>query len=270
VLAYHNVVPAGAPNAGDPPLHLSADQFRRQLDLLQRWATITPLRELAADASAAGGARVAITFDDAYRGAVTIALRELRERGLPATMFVAPGRLGGDQFWWDTLAADGRIDHSTWHFLLRELEGKEHAIQAWAARIGIARHDVPDLWRSATIDELESAVYAGLHLAAHSWSHPNLACLSGPALAGELAGPRDWLIARFSKVFAPWLAFPYGMSSPEACDAAGKIGFEGAVRIEGGWARLPLVEPMAVPRLNVTAGISVDGFALRISGLLRA
>ncbi len=38
--------------------------------------------------------RVAVTFDDAYRGAVTIAQDELTRHGFPSTLFVAPGLLG--------------------------------------------------------------------------------------------------------------------------------------------------------------------------------
>jgi len=267
VLAYHNVVPPGATPAGEHSLHLSFDRFRRQLDLLQRWLDVVPVGELAGRAGA-NRPRAVVTFDDAYRGAVTIALPELRQRGLPATMFVAPGRLGDDRFWWDALAADGEVEAEIRGHALEELRGEEAAVRAWAARTGLALHDVPELLRSASIDELDAATYPGLTVGSHSWSHPNLARLQGPELAQELAASHDWLAGRYGRAYVPWLAFPYGRLSAEACDAAHARGFVGALRIDGGWCRPPLAEPFAVPRLNIPSGVSPDGFALRLSGLL--
>jgi peptidoglycan/xylan/chitin deacetylase (PgdA/CDA1 family) len=250
-------------------LHLPADQFKRQLDLLQRWLHVVPVTELSAP-SPTGRPKAVITFDDAYLGAVTIALAELRDRGLPAAMFVAPGRLGGDQFWWDTLAGNESIDKATWFFILRELRGDELAVQRWAAGAGLRRQDVPELWRSSSLGELRNAAYPGLMFGAHSWSHRNLAALCDLDLENELTSSQTWLVEQFGKAYVPWLAFPYGMYSPVACASAGRKGFVGALRIEGGWTRLPLAEPLAVPRLNVSAGISPDGFTLRISGLFGA
>ncbi len=269
VLAYHNIVPAGAPPAGERSLHLSADLFKRQLDLVQRWLTVVPAADLVGPAND-GRARVVVTFDDAYRGAVTIALAELRDRGLPATMFVAPGRLNGDAFWWDALAGGGAVLPQIRHEAMEALRGEERAVRAWAADRGLALHDVPDLWRTASADELAAAAYPGLTLGSHSWSHPNLARLSAADLGRELAASHDWLAAQFPHAYVPWLAFPYGRFSSEVCDAAGARGFVGALRIDGGWTRLPLEEPLATPRMNVPAGLSADGFALRISGLMRA
>jgi peptidoglycan/xylan/chitin deacetylase (PgdA/CDA1 family) len=269
VLAYHNVVPHGAPPAGERSLHLSADQFRRQLDLVQRWLPVLPVADLAGGVNERRP-RVAITFDDAYRGAVTTALAELRDRGLPATMFVAPGRLGGDQFWWDALAGADGMDPGVRHHALEELRGDESAVRAWAGRSGLSLGDVPELWRSASVEELDAAVYPGLTLGSHSWSHPNLARLPGRELDRELAASHDWLAGRYRRSYVPWLAFPYGRLSRDVCDAARARGFVGGLRIDGGWTRLPLADPLAVPRLNVPAGLSADGFALRISGLLRS
>jgi len=267
VLAYHNVVPDAAPAAGDRSLHLPLDQLRRQLDLLQRWCSIVSLTDLARMNPNGGRPRVAITFDDAYRGAVTLGLAELRARDLPASMFVAPGRLGSHTFWWDALAgADGLAADLRRH-ALEELQGDDGAIRAWAQRTGLALQEVRDERRSAAVGELEAAAYPRLTLGSHSWSHPNLARVSPRELDRELSASHDWLAAHFAPSYVPWLAFPYGKLSSGACEAVRARGFVGALRIDGGWTRLPLADPLAVPRLNVPAGLSVDGFALRLSGL---
>src|SRR5512143_348475 len=69
VLAYHNVVPDGAPPAGDRSLHICRSRFAAQLDELIRHAEIAPLDQVLSHPDR-GRPRVAITFDDAYRGAV--------------------------------------------------------------------------------------------------------------------------------------------------------------------------------------------------------
>ena len=153
---------------------------------------------------------------------------------------------------------------------LEELRGEESAVRSWASAAGLGLGSVPDLWRSASAEELAAAVYPGLTLGSHSWSHPNLARLSAAEIGRELAASHDWLVDRFPRFYAPWLAFPYGRFSREVCDAAGTRGFAGALRIDGGWSRLPLPDPLAAARMNVPAGVSTDGFALRLSGLMRS
>jgi peptidoglycan/xylan/chitin deacetylase (PgdA/CDA1 family) len=269
VLAYHNVVPARSAPAGERSLHLSFDDFRQQLDLVQRWQLIADIALLSA-APHDAPTRVVITFDDAYRGAVALALPELRDRGLPATMFVAPGRLGGHQFWWDGLATDGTMPSNIRQHALEALRGNEEDVRLWARTAGLPVHEVPELWCSATTEELHAAAYFGLTVGSHSWSHPNMARLAPAELDRELEAAHDWLVSHFPGAYVPWLAYPYGRFTRGICDAARDRGLAGGLRIDGGWARLPLVDPLAAPRLNIPAGLSADGFTLRISGLLGA
>ncbi|MBK8005203.1 MAG: polysaccharide deacetylase family protein [Gemmatimonadetes bacterium] len=107
VLAYHNILPAGQAAPADHSLHLAEATFRAQLDLLEQHAHIVPLADLLAGKLIGEGPYVALTFDDAYRGAVTVGLRELAHRGHPATLFVTPGCPGGGAFWWDRIS-DGK------------------------------------------------------------------------------------------------------------------------------------------------------------------
>ncbi len=102
VLAYHNVVPDDEVGQGDLSLHLGFKQFVAQLDELERTHQVIALTD--AFGVAAGRPRAVLTFDDAYRGAVELALPELARRGLPATVFVATGLLGCGPPWWDRFA----------------------------------------------------------------------------------------------------------------------------------------------------------------------
>ena len=268
VLAYHNIVPEGAPPAGDLSLHIGRSRFAAQLDELGRHAEIVPLDQVLAQ-PAGGRPRVAITFDDAYRGAVTFGVDELSRRGLPATIFTAPGLLGGHAFWWDALAEPGTgLAADLRRQGLEELRGQDAAIRARAGANGRPGRDLPDYALSASEDELRDAVHCGgVTLGSHTWSHPSLPRLSRAEVADELSRSRDWLAARFGSAFVPWLSYPYGHFSPLVIEEAAAAGYRGALAIEGGWIPPGAPARYAVPRLNIPAGLSTRGFALRAAGL---
>lgn len=106
-------------------------------------------------------------------------------------------------------------------------------------------------------------------MASHTWSHANLTKLSEEECLSDFGRAADWLRQRFHED-ARWLAYPYGLYSPAALRAAAAIGHWGAFRIDGGWLPRSLErrDLFRLPRLNVPAGLSREGFALRLAGLL--
>ena len=105
VLAFHNVLPEGVTSRGDRSLHLSISTFREIVDWLSEAFDLVPLDALFRESDeSTGRPRVAITFDDAYVGALSEAVPELERRGIPATIFAVTGVNGGHTFWWDALA----------------------------------------------------------------------------------------------------------------------------------------------------------------------
>ena len=266
LLAYHNVVPRGEAPVGDLSLHLARDAFAAQLDRLMETHDVVPLADAVRLAGRRGGRpRVAITFDDAYRGAVTAGVAELAARGLPATIFVVPGRVGGGSFWWDALGAPAAFRGRA----LTDARGEDGAVRRLAREIGSSEIDVPPHALPASEDELRAAADgAGITFGSHTWSHPNLAALSADEVERELRDSLDWLRARFPSTAIPWLSYPYGLASPAVARAAAAAGYEGALRVEGGWMRGAPADRFAVPRLNVAAGVSLAGFELRAAGVL--
>lgn len=269
VLAYHNIVPDGTGPLGDRSLHLPLSRFAAQLDLLQRWTEVVPL-ELVDLPSPDGRPRAVITFDDAYRGAVTLAVDELAARQLPATIFVAPGLLGDQAFWWDRLAGDAGLPADVREHALNELRGEGNLIVTWAAERGMPLADVAAAARSATETELEQALrrHPGISVAIHTWSHPNLARLPITRVESELTQSRQWLADRFGARARPWVSYPYGAFTDAVERAAANLGMTGAFRIDGGWTRPGADAPHRRARFNVPSGLSDNGFALRLAGLV--
>jgi peptidoglycan/xylan/chitin deacetylase (PgdA/CDA1 family) len=265
ILAYHNVVPDEAPRAGDSPLHLPVAAFARQLDLLAASCDVVPLEQIF---QRPPGRRltVAITFDDAYRGALTLGATELARRSLPATVFVPTGMLDDRTFWWDDLARPTvGLDPELRQRALGELQGKDTEIRA-AAHAAVST--LPTYMRTATVAELARTVTMfGFSLGAHTWSHPNLAALPPAELVPELERPLVWLREHFPAATIPWLAYPYGLASPSVHVAAASAGYAGGLRVEGGWFRRDEVAAFAVPRLNIPSGVTLNGFAIRLAGL---
>jgi len=272
VLAYHDVVPDDLPAPGERSLHLSRSAFAAQLDRLAASHEVISLDDVLRGGLAAGDRpRAVITFDDAYRGAVRHGLAETSRRGLPATVFVAPHYIGGASFWWDALAEGmgGELPAALRAELLETLGGAEAEIRGWAVREGWPVREPPPEARAATLEELEEAArLPGVTLGSHSWSHRNLARLTDTELRDELERPLRWLRERFDNVI-PWLSYPYGRTSPRVERAAAEAGYEGAVTVTAGWTTVPPQRPLAVPRLNIPAGISPSGFTLQTAGLFR-
>lgn len=268
ILAYHNIVPEGERVVGDRSLHLPRAAFAAQLDALMEIADVIPL-----EAALAGGAngvrpRVAITFDDAYRGTVLTGVSELVKRRLPATIFVPPALLNDGVFWWDVLTPEGMpgLEAEVRDDALQRMAGKGAEILAAHGRSDTSH--IPSHARGASESELRAAAaQPGITLASHSWSHPNLAALPAGELEDELVRPLRWMRERFTCVI-PCISYPYGHSSPAVERAAADAGYTAALRIDGGWLREGGANRYAIPRLNIPSGLSDAGFRLRCSGLL--
>ena len=263
VLAYHNVIPAGMAAGGDRSLHLDFDSFRRQLDALRQSRVVSLETALT---GSNGDPVIAITFDDAYTSAVTLALPELAARGLPSTWFVAPGLLDQGMPWWDRLAAGGAVPEAV---RLRCLEGLGGETTRIERELGGSMPNRLDLSLSiASHEQLRHAVVLpGLTFGSHTWSHPNLSRQDAPSLSGELRRPLEWLHATFPGISRPWVAYPYGFFNPGVEEAARAAGYEAGFAVTGGWSRRS-DRLMALPRLNIPSGLSVDGFRARVAGLL--
>ncbi len=268
ILAFHNIVPRGESAVGDRSLHMPQQQFSDQLDQLLETHEVVSLEELGSMGSPGSRPHAVLTFDDAYRGAMSAGLEETVKRGLPSTVFVAPGCLGKPSFWWDAVRTpQGEGPPGPFRQeALTVCRGLDGPIRDRAREVGLALEEVPEHQQPVTEGELRTAAkHPGTTFGSHSWSHPNLARLSGRKLSLELVRPLEWLAERIQPL-CRWLAYPYGLRSQLVEREAAAAGYVGAVRIEGGWLKGGVTEPFAVPRVNIPAGVSRRGFALRCAG----
>lgn len=270
VLGYHNVAPHGVTPVGDRSLHLPRVAFARQLDALLETHDVVALDTLLHTDTNAPRARplAVITFDDAYVGAMTAGVEELAARDLPATVFVAPSFLGGGSFWWDAIAGSDDLDPALREDALGAGRGIDREVRALAEIRGVRAVEPPTWARCASETDLVAAIASSrLTLASHTWSHPNLTRLTDAELASELEQPREWL-DRFGDRMLPIVSYPYGLADDRVQNAARVAGYAAGFKITGGWTSPALGGRFDVPRLNVPAGLSRDGFVLRAAGIL--
>jgi peptidoglycan/xylan/chitin deacetylase (PgdA/CDA1 family) len=273
VLAFHNVVSERNVPRGDRSLHLRVTTFCTIVDWLAEEFDVVPLDQaLDSPDSPEARPRAAITFDDAYVGAISVAIPELWRRRLPATVFAISNADPGQTFWWDALAdgfSDGMPD-SVRDAALTEAQGDEDAVRAWAHKQGLPLSELDGEFVASSWDSIRlAAKLPGITIASHTRSHPNLAELGAEEVVRELEGSRRELERQIPES-RPWLAYPYGLSSPAVETVAESVGYELAFQVTGGLIRRKDALPSryALPRLNIPAGLSLRGFRLRAAGLL--
>jgi peptidoglycan/xylan/chitin deacetylase (PgdA/CDA1 family) len=267
ILCYHNVVPSGTRPFGDPGLHLPMDRFSAQMSWLKDHYTVIPLSELVSRLERGRSVQgcAVLTFDDAYTGAVTVALPLLRKMGLPATMFVvaeAPGQRGA--FWWDhpvVTAADSAAERRRRLFTLagdraKIIGASDQVLEAPAT---------PETHLAADWTLLRGAAHAGLDLGAHTLTHRTLTQLGDGDLRRELEAARD-IIADRSGVRPEAFSYPYGIWDTRVRDAVTRAGYRSAVTLEFG-LNTAGIDLCALRRITVPAAISHAAFAAWTAGV---
>ncbi|MEO6525565.1 MAG: polysaccharide deacetylase family protein [Gemmatimonadaceae bacterium] len=169
---------------------------------------------------------VAITFDDGSRDCLEHGVPVLTAHGVTATFFIVAGLVGATTRW-----------------LLAE-RGFELPTADWTT--------------------LRAAEQAGMRCEAHSVTHPRLATLSAGACRVELTRAREVIEEGVGHAINH-LAYPFGSFSGETRDIAAEVGYHTACTVERRLAT-PEEELLALPRIPVLGGETMQDFALRIGG----
>lgn len=166
ILTYHSIDESGS------PVSVSREAFRAHVRWLASGAvTVLPLAELV-DARD-GGDAVAITFDDGFQNFADDAAPLLRDAALPATVFVVPEHVGGENDW-----------------------GGRH----------VPGIPVLPLMSWQTLGRVAAA---GVALGAHTRRHRDLTQVRGATLEDEVAGCVERMAAELG-VRPASFAYPYG------------------------------------------------------------
>lgn len=230
VLCYHAVsekFPAS--------LSVSPDTLRDQLGILVRRGYQGATFQSAVS-EPRNGKTVAVTFDDAYRSVITLALPILAEYGLPGTVFAPTAYIGAER----PMRWPG-IDR--WH-------GTAHQPEL-----------IPCSW-----PELELLVDAGWEVGSHTRTHPRLPDLTDGDLMTELRESRQECEQRLA-VPCRSIAYPYGAVNRRVADAVADAGYSFAAELPGSF-RTPSA-PLRWPRVGVYHRDRRWRFLLKTAGFTR-
>jgi peptidoglycan/xylan/chitin deacetylase (PgdA/CDA1 family) len=275
ILLYHRV----AEGVSDPwSLCVSPANFAAHMAVLAARG-VRSLDALLDDPGAARRAPV-VTFDDGYADFHSAALPVLRAYGVPATLFVTTGTLGGGrEFWWDelervlaavplppalaldaggvpfawTFAADGdrRALYHALHRCLGRLTGPTRtrvldALAAWAGVAPACRATHRPLGEA----ELAAvAREARIVVGAHGVSHAYLGALPPDEQRREVGESKRTLESITGREVRHF-SYPHGDHEPETVEAVRQAGFASACGTSGAPV-VGAVDRFDLPRLEV-------------------
>jgi peptidoglycan/xylan/chitin deacetylase (PgdA/CDA1 family) len=183
-----------------------------------------------------GSRRIAITFDDAFRSVVTLGLPILRELGVPGTVFVPTGHVGGVTMRWPG------IDDWAGTPYEQELVG-------------------------CTWDEIAELANAGWEIGSHTRSHRRLTTLSDHEVDVELTDSKAECEDRLGRPCRS-LAYPYGDHDERVVRAVRRAGYAAAGTLP---ERFQVADSLRYPRIFVSRADNKLRFAVKTGALpLRA
>lgn len=163
---------------------MAAGQLLRHLDWLASGrVSVVPLLDLLNQNDESDS--IALTFDDGLTNFGEVAAPLLSERGLPATVFIAPAHVGTFNSWDDA-----------------------------------NRQTIPRL-SLLSWDEIRAIANQGIDFGGHGHTHIPLRGLSRSALEGEVAACSDRIISELGRKPRAF-AYPYGAYDDAAVDVVSK------------------------------------------------
>jgi peptidoglycan/xylan/chitin deacetylase (PgdA/CDA1 family) len=227
ILMYHHLVAAGPADERFYEIHIKL--FEQHLDWLQAWRFETiSFKRLLAQNRRQGELpprAVIISFDDAFRSFVELALSALAKRGMQATVFVPAAYIGQTNLW------------------DQERGFPERSVM--------------------TADELRQVAASGMEIGSHGWLHRDMTICSDPEADEEIVGSKRKLEATTGQRVCVF-AYPFGRYKHEHIGRLRKAGYEAATSIFSNESSVT-DNPFAMRRIYIHARDNYLRFRLKLS-----
>jgi peptidoglycan/xylan/chitin deacetylase (PgdA/CDA1 family) len=293
VVTYHRIgEPGENPDLYPGLLSATPSGFADQMAYLSARRRILSAEELLA--VRAGSATlppdsVVVTFDDAYQDFAERAAPILRDKGVPAILFVPTDYPGGEiGFWWDRLwAAFRRLPlpsgtpgdraeilrtpsdvHRMFRRLVQELKSapRQAAIDRLEGLLGQLPDPGPCHAVVSWSQLSDLAAQDGLTIAPHSRSHPRLDHTEPELLSSEIEGSRQDLADSLGANPLPVFAYPDGGLDDRVVRAVEAAGISIAFSTRRGTNDVRRIDWLRVRRINI--GVQASLALIRAQMLL--
>jgi peptidoglycan/xylan/chitin deacetylase (PgdA/CDA1 family) len=274
VLTYHRFAHSPCPG------RTSAADLASQLDYLASHYTVLPLSTVERclrEGQRLPPATAAITIDDGYTDFHDIAWPILRQRKLPATVFVVTDFVDGKRWIWTDKAryVTARVDRISVEVAGARIDAactSDEARRAAASRINALLKRQPDEVKDTQIDwiaaqcrislpetppaddascswaQLREMESTGIEIGSHTVTHPILTGLPADRLRCELEGSRNRLEEMLGHP-VNLFCYPNGAHNRTVRDAVGRAGYRLAVTSDSGLNAVT-VDPLAIRRIQ--------------------
>ena len=302
VLNYHRVNDPDQPGFDMFKANVSAtpEGFAAQLDYLQQRFNIVSIGEIVAWLRGEGDLprhAALITFDDGYYDNLTHAAPSLKERSLPALIFLTTDHIGrSEPFYWDLAAycfhhsQRDNVDlplvgHQSWN----STAGREAVMRGWIEQLKtipnteLSRHveKLPDLLDVSVADDaftgltlsweqVRHLAAQGVAMGSHTMSHPILTRISPDQAQNELAGSKARIEEEIGRRVESF-AYPNGGAAdfnPAIMALAREVGYAAAFTLLPGARAYRAVQnsPLEIRRIYVSRKDDDARFAAKVSG----
>ena len=277
ILTFHRVRPAGQPaDPFDTCPSIGVEAFREILDHVRGRFTVVSLRELS-DRRAGKDPVAAVTFDDGWRDNYDLAFPVLRELGIPATIFVTTGKIGGSEpFWQQALGRMFRVAGACpegeasrdLRAVLGLRNGRPLTPELYRNTVArwkrLKQAECLDLllragWTSPSVsngsrrflsaDEIREMAAAGIAFGSHTVTHAILPQLSSSEIERELSESKAALESLLGDRIDA-LAYPDGKYSDEVLQRARAAGYRVGCTTQSRWIAGGN-GPLSMPRIDV-------------------
>jgi peptidoglycan/xylan/chitin deacetylase (PgdA/CDA1 family) len=303
VLNYHRINDVKNPNFDNfhPNVSASPVQFSRQMDYLKdrfNFITVEEIIDWLKGETVLPKYPALITFDDGYRDNLTNAYPILKERNIPAVIFVSTDYMDSNKpFYWDLISYC--FHHSTKRdvtlpFFGNSTIANKQAAAKLAEQFIVKLKTLPEEEKLKVIDEIPEILTVdipehafrnnhltwdeirylannGISIGSHTQSHPILTRISRDAARRELEGSKSRLETELGKEVTSF-AYPNGSRDdfdPETVQIVKSCGYDIGFSLISGSPNISKLNPIRyeINRIYIGKNDTMPRFAAKLSGL---
>lgn len=244
-------------------------QFESQLRWLK--TELTPISVADACGIVEGTVEVQnpiwVTFDDGHPSVLEFGLPVLERLKVPATLFVCPGVLSGEPFWWEVVEESTRLGFET--PTVADLKRLHDQDRRQVVAEVLAR--MPDETRDRLGQQLDESALArwlaaGNTIGNHTWDHPLLDMASEEEQIRQIRLAHEWLTHFLGKP-PETFAYPNGSVSPQSRLELKSLGYRIGLLFDHRIARVPAIDPLTVSRLRVNSWATMTRYRSIVAGI---